>query len=97
MRERAALKEAHRAGNEQQSQRKRMHRRPASVNSRKLKKFMSMAAYAANFGESQKHGMKGLQKRPALKHQWITETRAVAKKLITSCSFSQRDEKTSHK
>lgn len=49
------------------------------------------------FGESQKHGVKGLQKGPASKDQWITETRAMAKKLITSCAFSQRDEKTAHK
>lgn len=95
MRERTALKEALRAGNEQQSPRKRMHRRLASVNSRKLKKFMSLEVNAVNFGESQKHGMKGLQKGSASKNQWITETRAVAKKLITSCSFSPRDEKTS--
>lgn len=96
MRERAALKETLRAGKEQQSPRKRMCRRPASVNSGNLKKFMSMEANAVNFGESQKHGMKGLQKGPASKNQWITETRAVAKELITNCSFSQRDEKTSH-
>lgn len=54
MREGTAFKEALRAGKEQQSPRKRMCRRPASVNSRKLKKFMTMEEKAVNFrGESE--------------------------------------------
>lgn len=96
MRERTALKEALRAGNKQQSLRKDAQKASFSEFQKPEEIYVHGGKCSEFWGESETWNERPPKGISLKKNQWITETRAVAKKLITSCSFSPRDEKTSH-